>query len=115
MTPDELVRLLQQYRAGLEAELTLLHQLREVSDRQQTVTREGNFTAFDEAADGRDAIMRSLVTLEEALRGVRQTLVEHREQAMHIEGFESVAAGPLVRSSYHAEQTLQQAGERAAV
>jgi lipoate synthase len=24
-------------------------------------------------------------------------------------GFESVAAGPLVRSSYHAEQTLAQA------
>ena len=24
-------------------------------------------------------------------------------------GFESVAAGPLVRSSYHAEQTLEQA------
>jgi lipoate synthase len=29
-------------------------------------------------------------------------------------GFDSVAAGPLVRSSYHAEQTLDQAGARAA-
>jgi lipoate synthase len=28
-------------------------------------------------------------------------------------GFESVAAGPLVRSSYHAEQTLQQASAQA--
>jgi lipoate synthase len=27
-------------------------------------------------------------------------------------GFESVAAGPLVRSSYHAEQTLAQAAAR---
>jgi lipoyl synthase len=27
-------------------------------------------------------------------------------------GFESVAAGPLVRSSYHAEQTLEQAAAR---
>ncbi len=39
------------------------------------------------------------MTLEEALRGVRQTLVEHREQAMHIEGFESVAA--LHRDAAH--------------
>jgi lipoic acid synthetase len=30
-------------------------------------------------------------------------------------GFESVAAGPLVRSSYHAEQTLEQAHAGAAV
>ena len=29
-------------------------------------------------------------------------------------GFESVAAGPLVRSSYHAEQTLEQARVEAA-
>ena len=29
-------------------------------------------------------------------------------------GFESVAAGPLVRSSYHAEQTLEQADARQA-
>src|SRR3712207_5181927 len=31
------------------------------------------------------------------------------EREAYAMGFESVAAGPLVRSSYHAEQTLQQA------
>jgi lipoic acid synthetase len=31
------------------------------------------------------------------------------EKAAHAMGFESVAAGPLVRSSYHAEQTLERA------
>jgi hypothetical protein len=92
VTRDELIRLLQQYRAGLEAEMTLLRQLQAVSERQQHETREGNYTAFDDAADSRDAIMRSLVTLEEGLRGVRQTLVVHREQAMHIDGFEAVVA-----------------------
>jgi lipoic acid synthetase len=35
--------------------------------------------------------------------------LEHEAYAM---GFESVAAGPLVRSSYHAEQTLEQAASR---
>jgi lipoic acid synthetase len=31
------------------------------------------------------------------------------EREAYAMGFESVAAGPLVRSSYHAEQTLEQA------
>jgi lipoic acid synthetase len=35
--------------------------------------------------------------------------LEHEAYAL---GFESVAAGPLVRSSYHAEQTLEQAAAR---
>jgi lipoyl synthase len=34
------------------------------------------------------------------------------ERAAYAMGFESVAAGPLVRSSYHAEQTLEQAAAR---
>jgi len=33
------------------------------------------------------------------------------EREAYAMGFESVAAGPLVRSSYHAEQTLEQARE----
>jgi lipoic acid synthetase len=34
---------------------------------------------------------------------------EELEREAYKLGFESVAAGPLVRSSYHAEQTLEQA------
>jgi lipoic acid synthetase len=34
------------------------------------------------------------------------------ERDAYAMGFESVAAGPLVRSSYHAEQTLEQAAAR---
>jgi lipoyl synthase len=34
------------------------------------------------------------------------------ERAAYAMGFDSVAAGPLVRSSYHAEQTLQRAAAR---
>mgnify|MGYP001066343134 CR=1 FL=1 len=37
------------------------------------------------------------------------------ERAAYEMGFESVAAGPLVRSSYHAEQTLKQAKRGAAI
>src|SRR3712207_8620924 len=34
------------------------------------------------------------------------------EREAYAMGFKSVAAGPLVRSSYHAEQTLEQAARR---
>ena len=34
------------------------------------------------------------------------------EREAYAMGFESVAAGPLVRSSYHAEQTLERAAAR---
>jgi lipoic acid synthetase len=34
------------------------------------------------------------------------------EREAYAMGFDSVAAGPLVRSSYHAEQTLDQAASR---
>jgi lipoic acid synthetase len=37
------------------------------------------------------------------------------ETAAYEMGFDSVAAGPLVRSSYHAEQTLEVAGRRSQV
>jgi len=40
---------------------------------------------------------------------------EELEREAYKLGFESVAAGPLVRSSYHAEQTLEQAHAGAAV
>ena len=90
MTVDELTRLLEQYRAGIDAELTLLHQLAEISRQQRHVTQVADFVAFRNVADSRDGIMRSLVTIEEELRSVRQTLMEHREIASQIAGYEEV-------------------------
>jgi hypothetical protein len=90
VTPDELVRLIEQYRAGIEAELSLLRRLSDVSSHQRAVSDSGDFSAFSEASDGREAIMRSLVTIEEGLRGVRATLTEHRDIAERIRGFAEV-------------------------
>jgi hypothetical protein len=92
VTPDELVRLIAQYRAGIEAELNLLRQLAEVSSHQRSVTGAGDFSAFSEASDDRERLMRSLVTIEEGLRTVRATLTEHREIAERIKGFDEVVA-----------------------
>ena len=90
MTSDELQRLLDQYAAGIEAELTLLHQLAAVADRQHDASGAGDIGALQDAAERRDEIMRSLVTLEDGLRSVRQVLAEHRESAARIDGFDRV-------------------------
>ena len=109
MTPDEVVRLIEQYRAGLDAELNLLRQLDGVSAHQRAVTGAGDFTAFGDAADERDRIMRSLVTIEEGLRAVRSALTEHRAMAERVPGFDAVVAlhreaATLVGSILNADQ-----------
>ena len=90
MTPDDLGPVIEQYRAGLEAELRLLTQLFDLSHQQQAVTRDGNFGAFDHASDERERLMQSLVTIEAGLRSVRQTLTDHRHQAEAAAGFDDV-------------------------
>lgn len=92
MTPDEAVRLLAEYRAGIDAELALLHQLTDVATSQQTATASADFTAFTHISDRRDAIMQSLVTLEDGLRTIRQQLTTHRTVVSQIEGYAEVVA-----------------------
>ena len=67
MNRDELSRLISQYHAGLDAELTLLRQLSDLAARQRAVSEAGDFPAFSSAADERDKVMRSLVVIEEGL------------------------------------------------
>lgn len=92
MTSDEAARLLGQYRAGLDAQLTLLRQLMDVARRQHEVTAASDFDTFSRVADERDAIMRSLVTIEDGLRSVRQQLAEHRGVASDVPGYAEVVA-----------------------
>jgi hypothetical protein len=92
MTPDDLARLIEQYRAGIIAELNLLKQLAAVSRRQNDVSRKGDFGKLMTVSDSRDELMHSLVMIEEGLRGVRQALTEHRSIASKLPGFEEVAA-----------------------
>jgi hypothetical protein len=91
MTPDEIAGLLDQYRAGIEAELALLRQMADVAKDQRQATQGSDFAALSKIADARDRIMRSLVTIEEGLRSVRQALVDHRQLATSIPGYEEVA------------------------
>jgi hypothetical protein len=92
VTPDDLARLIEQYRAGIVAELNILEQLAEVSQRQREVTARGDLDRFNATADARDALMRSLVMIEEGLRGVRNSLTAHRDVASTLPGYDDVAA-----------------------
>jgi hypothetical protein len=90
VTPDDAARLLKQYRSGIDAELTLLRQLADVARDQREVTTASDFDAFNRLAGRRDAIMRSLVTLEEGLRTARVQLTAHRGVAVQVPGYEDV-------------------------
>ena len=92
MNRDDLVRLIEQYRAGLEAELSLLHQLEAVAGRQREASHTPDYPALERAADDRDRLMRSLVIVEDGVRAVRKTLSEHRATASRLPGYDSVAA-----------------------
>jgi len=92
VTPDEASRLLDQYRSGIDAELTLLRQLADVARDQREVTTAADFGAFNRVADRRDAIMRSLVTIEEDLRTTRVELTAHREVAVKVPGYDAVVS-----------------------
>lgn len=92
MTPDDATRLLEQYRAGIEAELSLLQQLSRIAQSQRDVTAAANFQAFSRVSDQRDAIMRSLITIEGGLKTVRQQLTAHRGVAAGLSGYAEVVA-----------------------
>ena len=92
MNLDDAARLLEQYRAGIDAELTLLRQLSDVARSQHAVTSAADFDAFGRIADRRDAIMQSLVTVEDGLRTIRQELNAHLNVTSRLEGYEEVAA-----------------------
>lgn len=109
MTVDEIVRFIEQYRAGIEAELQLLRQLADISSHQHSVSAAGDFGSFSDAADERDRIMRMLVTIEEGLRDVRVVLADNRDLAMRVKGFAEVMtlhrdAAALVGGILNADQ-----------
>ncbi len=90
MTRDELHPLLQEYGAGLEAELTLLQHLSEIARHQHAASNSGDLPALQAAGERRDELMGSLVTIEEGLRRAREVLTAHRDVAQTLEGFEWV-------------------------
>ena len=79
MTHAELVNLLEQYRAGLEAEIALLRQLEAVAERQHEVTESRDYERFRTESDQRDRLTGTLVAIDQQLRSMRETLHNSRQ------------------------------------
>ena len=90
MTIDELQPVIAQYRAGLEAEMSLLRRLRGLAHaEQQDATAIG--PSLSDIVDQRAAVMASLVAVESQLRPLRETLVAHRELLAGVTEFLAVS------------------------
>ena len=92
MTAPDLEALIDQYRAGLEAEIVILHRLEETAAKQLEASAANDIPALQRAADDRDGLMAALVNIEGELRGVRQVLAESREQARRLNGYAEAVA-----------------------
>jgi hypothetical protein len=87
MAESPLIALIDQYRAGLEAELVILRRLEQTAARQREASAVQDLGGLNRAADDRDGLMAALVNIEGQLRVVRQTLSASREEARHLPGY----------------------------
>ncbi len=92
MNPHDLPQFVAQYRAGLEAEMTLLHRLEWLAGRQRETSEEGDLEALAAVSDQRDRVMAGLVTIEHELKPIRMALLEFRKSLDEIAEFQDVAA-----------------------
>ena len=91
MTERDLAQLIDEYRAGLDAEIVILRRLEQTAARQREATAAHDLTALHAAADERDALMAALVAIESRLRDVRPTLSQSRERARRLPGYKEAA------------------------
>jgi uncharacterized protein YhaN len=87
----ERLRLVTEYRAGLEAEIALLRHLATLATREREITESRRLDALAELTDARDQVMAALVSLEAGLRPVRHALREATELA-HLPEYRELAA-----------------------
>jgi hypothetical protein len=89
--PADLLPLVEQYRAGLEAEMALLHRLELVAVRQREYSRDGDLETLAVVTDERDRVMANIVALEHQLKPIRLRLLERRDELAGNEGFVELA------------------------
>ena len=90
MDRDQLLPLVDQYRAGLDAELMLLHRLQALSIEQRRVSQTGSIADIQSTIDDRDRVLATLVKVEHELKGLRQVLAAGREWLVDLPGFQEI-------------------------
>ncbi len=109
MTADDLRQWLAIYGPGLDAEVSLLHQLKRLSLAQHEATALTDAKQIAAVALERDRIMAALVKIEHELRPAREAIANNREVAAGIAGFADIAvlhrtAADLVAEIVHSDQ-----------
>jgi hypothetical protein len=88
---SERLRLITEYRAGLEAEIALLRHLATLAAREREVAESERLDTLEDITDARDQVMAALVSLEAGLRPIRHALREPGE-LVHLREFRELAA-----------------------
>jgi hypothetical protein len=89
---EELVAAVNAYGTGLDAELSLLRQLQQLSTTQQDVTARHDYEAMVRCTDERERLLASLLSIEDQMRPLRELLAAEKERAAKVEGFAEVVA-----------------------
>ena len=92
MTNHGLEALIEQYRAGLEAEILLLRRLELLSEQQGAASAARDFDNLNQIGDVRDRLTSGLVSIEDGLREIRRRLTEAREEAKQLPGYAEAVA-----------------------
>jgi hypothetical protein len=72
MDTSPLRELIDQYRIGLDAEITILLRLQQTAARQREASAAHDIDALNRASDERDSLMAGLVNVESQLKDVRK-------------------------------------------
>lgn len=120
MSHEDLRAWLAIYGPGLEAEVSLLHQLERLALAQHDATQAREAARLSLIAQERDRIMAALVKIEHELRPAREALAAHRDLASTLEGFSDVVtlhrvAQDLVSTIVHRDQDTVKALQEAEV
>ncbi len=87
MDRGQLITLIDQYRSGLDAEITILLRLRQVAAQQREASNAHDLDALNRACDERDRLMGGLVNIEGQLKDVRKTLSQRKKDANKLPGY----------------------------
>jgi hypothetical protein len=91
VTRDALASLVDEYEAGLDAELQLLGELEQIAGRQREVSQAQDFDAFRRESERREQLTHSLLAIEERLKPVRETLAEHRQHTSSLPNYQRMS------------------------
>ncbi len=88
MDTSPLPDLIDQYRIGLDAEITILLRLQQTAAKQREASAVHDIEALNRAADERDSLMAGLVNVESQLKEVRKALSARKKEAKLLPGYD---------------------------